>query len=401
MTFNENDFSLNDNEKKSQAVVNTLKDSTDGNEFEDTNPEERHQYPDQQRRVPVQYGIDEFVDAAIAEPEIEVQEIINDALRNKEWNEAADSEYDLLMSSSTWELVDIPTGRKPIDYKWIFKVKKGSDGSVQRYKARLVAKGFAQKYGVDYDETFAPVVRYSSIRTLLAFAIQNDMLIHQMDAVTAFLNGTLEEEIYMKQPPGYVQKGKEHLVCKLNKSLYGLKQSPRCWNKAFREYMDSINSTQSTADPCIFIKTGDTRDITIVAVYVDDLTIVTKTTEKMAEIKSDLMLKFKMNDLGKLHHCLGMTIEHDEKRKCLWLHQKPYIMSMLQKFGLKEAKTVSTPAKLSVKLRKDETRKLTDTALYQSIVGQVYFIQPLQHGPIYHKHWEQCQNIVNAPVKHI
>ena len=204
MTFNENDFSLNDNEKKSQAVVNTLKDSTDGNEFEDTNPEERHQYPDQQRRVPVQYGIDEFVDAAIAEPEIEVQEIINDALRNKEWNEVADSEYDLLMSSSTWELVDIPTGRKPIDYKWIFKVKKGSDGSVQRYKAQLVAKGFAKKYGVDYDETFAPVVRYSSIQTLLAFAIQNDMLIHQMDAVTAFLNGTLEKEIYMKQPPGYV-----------------------------------------------------------------------------------------------------------------------------------------------------------------------------------------------------
>ena len=137
-------------------------------------------------------------------------------------------------------------------------MKKGSDGSVQRYKARLVAK---EKYGLDYDETFAPVVRYSSIRTLLAFAIQNDM-IHQMDAITAFLNGILEE-IYMKQPPGYVQKWKEHLVCKLNKSLYGLKQSPRCWNKAFREYMDSINFTQSTADPCIFIKTGDTRDIRI------------------------------------------------------------------------------------------------------------------------------------------
>ena len=134
--------------------------------------------------------------------------MINDALRNKEWNEAADLEYDSLMSSGTWELVDLPTRQKPIDCKWIFKVKKGSDGSVQRYKARLVAKGFAQKYGVDYDETFAPVVCYSSIRTLLTFAIQNDMLIHQMDAVTAFLNGTLEEEIYMKQPPGYCKKGK-------------------------------------------------------------------------------------------------------------------------------------------------------------------------------------------------
>ena len=122
------------------------------------------------------------------------------------------------------------------------------------------------------------------------------------------------------------------------------------------------------------LKKGDTRDITIVTVYVDDCIIVTKTTEKMAEIKSNLMSKFKMKDLGKLHHCLGMTIEHDEKRKCLWLHQKPYIMSMLQKFGLTEAKTVSTPDNLSVKLRKDdETSKLTDTARYQSIVGSLLY----------------------------
>ena len=165
-----------------------------------------------------------------------------------------------------------------------------------------MAKGFAQRYGIDYEETFAPVVRYSSVRTLLAYAIQNDMLIHQMNVVTAFLNGTLEEEIYMQQPAGYVQPGKEEMVCKLKKSLYGLKQSPRCWNKAFKEHMKSANFKQSTADLCIFTKTEESGEITIVAVYVDDLIVATKTTE-MNEIKRSLTSRFKMKDLGKLHHC--------------------------------------------------------------------------------------------------
>ena len=127
------------------------------------------------------------------------------------------------MENETWKLVKLPTGRKPVGCKWIFKTKRTSEGKVGRYKARLVAKGYTQKPGEDYDETFSPVVRYSSIRTLLAFAIQNGMIIHQMDVVTAFLNGTLDEDIYMEQPPGYIKKEEEHLACKLKRSLYGLK----------------------------------------------------------------------------------------------------------------------------------------------------------------------------------
>ena len=136
----------------------------------------------------------------------------------------------------------------------------------------------------------------------------------------------------MQQPAGYVQPGKEDMVCKLKKSLYGLKQSPRCWNKAFKEHMKSANFKQSTADPCIFTKTEESGEITIVAVYVDDLIIATKTTEKMNEIKRSLTSRFKMKDLGKLHHCLGITVEYDESRRSLWLHQRPYILAMLEKF---------------------------------------------------------------------
>ncbi len=128
----------------------------------------------------------------------------------------------------------------------MFRVKHGSDGRVERFKGRLVAKGYAQKYGINYDETFSPVVRFSSIRALLALAVQNDMLIHQMDVVTAFLNGNLDEEIYMQQPDGYIKPGEEHLVCKLKKSLYGLKQSPRhvAGTKRFRSTWSQAGSSR-------------------------------------------------------------------------------------------------------------------------------------------------------------
>ena len=149
----------------------------------------------------------------------------------------------------------------------------------ERFKARLVAKGYAQKYGIDYDEIFLPVVRFSSIRFLLAFAVQHDFLTHQMDVETAFLNGKLDEEIYMQQPEGYVKLGEEHLVCKLEKSLYGLKQSSRCWNKAFRESVETLGFTQASADPCVFIRKQDT--LTIIAVHVDDLMILAQNMLEM------------------------------------------------------------------------------------------------------------------------
>ena len=336
---------------------------------------EQSRYPRRMRIAPTRYGIDEYVGTVLM-TQLEEPQSITEALESdlsEQWREAADSEYQSLMQNETWERVELPKGRKPVGCKWVFKAKRGSDGKVQRFKARLVAKGFTQKHGIDYDETFSPVVRFTSVRTLLAFAVQNGMMVHQMDVVTAFLNGTLEEEIYMEQPPGYIKKGEEHLVCKLKKSIYGLKQSPRCWNKVFNEYMTSLSYEQCAADPCVLVRTEGT-ETTIIAAYVDDLIIIAKNPETMERIKGSLTERFKMKDLGKLHYCLGINIEYDENKRCLWMHQRPYIQSLLERYQLSEAKSSCTPADINVKLVKDDgAAKLADSVCYQSMVGSLLY----------------------------
>uniref|UniRef100_A0A1X7STM5 Reverse transcriptase Ty1/copia-type domain-containing protein n=1 Tax=Amphimedon queenslandica TaxID=400682 RepID=A0A1X7STM5_AMPQE len=269
---------------------------------------------------------------------------IEEALESKlsqHWKEAADSEYQSLMDNETWELVELPSRHKPVGCKWVFKTKRDCNGKVEWYKARLVAKGYTQKHGVDYDETFSPVVQYSSIRALLAFAVQNKT--------------------------GYVREGKEQLVCKLKKSFYGLKQSSRCWNTVFKNHMESINFNQCSAEPCIFVRRGG-KDLSITAVYVDDLIVITSTPQLMKNIKGDLAARFRMKDLGNLHHCLGMTIDYDEEEGCLWLHQRQYISSLLERYGLSEAKVSATPAYTNVKLVKEDGSNPVDPVKYQSMV---------------------------------
>lgn len=217
------------------------------------------------RKTVIRYGFDDLADISAVETqhiafkvsEIDEPTTIKEALsgkHSKQWKEAADAEYKALMENDTWELVKLPRERKAIGCKWVFRVKYNGEGQVERFKGRLIAQGYSQKYGIDYDETFSPVARFSSIRTLIAFAVEMGMQIHQMGVVTAFLNGDLKEEIYMQQPPGYNQPRKEGLVCKLKKSLYGLKQSPRCWNEKLCEYLKLLGFKQSNADPCVFVR---------------------------------------------------------------------------------------------------------------------------------------------------
>ncbi len=167
-------------------------------------------------------------------------------------------------------VTDLPAGRKAVGSKWVYKVKTGADGSIERYKARLVARGFSQSYGTDYDETFSPVVRQESLRVLIALSVQYGLQLHQVDVTTAFLNGNLEEEIYMKPPEGFCTTGEDHLVCRLKKSIYGLKQSPKCWNTALGSHLKDMGFIQSTSDPCIYMKAGG--DVYL-SVYVDNIVI--------------------------------------------------------------------------------------------------------------------------------
>jgi hypothetical protein len=170
-------------------------------------------------------GIGGLLRRRLSAPPLQPQNI-EEALtceNSKEWECAMREEYDSLMTNNTWTLVPLLAGRKPVSCKWVFKIKQGANGEVERYKAKLVARGFTQTYGVDYNETFALVAKFTSIRCIVALATLEDMEVHQMDMKTAFLNGKLEEEIYMEQPQGFMHQGGEHLVCKLHKSLYCLK----------------------------------------------------------------------------------------------------------------------------------------------------------------------------------
>ena len=284
-----------------------------------------------------------------------------------QWKEALDNEYSSLVKNNTWTLVPLPKGRKAVDCRWVFKVKYNADGSIERHKARLVAKGFSQVAGLDYEETFSPVARYTSIRTILAIANQLNLEVHQMDVSTAFLNGELQEEIYMTQPEGYILKRKEHLVCKLNKSIYGLKQASRCWFNTINEFLKNSGYVQCKSDPCLYIKReGD--NLMLVALYVDDLLLASNSKKMLHREKEALKRRFEMKDLGEVHYCLGIQIERKRTKKFMLLHQSKYLTSLLKKFGMEDCKPVSTPLDQSSKLLPNEGDPV-DKTKYQTLVG--------------------------------
>lgn len=290
----------------------------------------------------------------------------------EKWFEAMEKEIKSLSENEVWDLVDLPEGRSPVGSKWVFKVKTGADGSIERYKARLVAQGYSQKFGTDYDETFCPVIRLESLRALIALAVQNDLELHQIDVTTAFLNGELEEEVYMKQPEGFIKRGKEHLVCKLKRSIYGLKQSPRCWNSVLDDQLKKMGFVQSESDPCIY---RAKEEMFIIGVYVDDIVLATKKEKKLNDVKQALAKRFDIKDMGKLHYFLGMKVIHNTEANKVWIGQPAYTQNILQKFGMENAKPVKTPVDTSTKLVKaTEVEESVDQRLYQSAVGSLLYL---------------------------
>jgi hypothetical protein len=235
-----------------------------------------------------------------------------------------DEEYQSLMVNKTWSLVPLPTGRSAIGCRWIFKLKRGPDGSIQRYKARFVAKGYSQRPGVDYLETYSPVVKLDSLRCILSIASSRDLDMMQLDVQTAFLHGEVIEELYVNQLEGFIANGNESLVCRLHKGLYGLKQSSRLWNITFDSFITKFGFLSSSADPCVYYRETDS-EFTILAIWVDDGLLCSTKSSTNDEILLYLESHFSMTS-GPANFFIGLQISRDRPQKKLLLSQPQYIL---------------------------------------------------------------------------
>ena len=293
---------------------------------------------------------------------------------SEKWKAAMSDEFRSLEVNQTWELVPRPTDQNVIGCRWVYKLKRGADGSITRHKARLVAQGYSQTEGIDYEEVFAPVAHASTIRTLLSFANSNNLEVHQMDVKTAFLHGVLDCDLYMEQPEGYVDPDKPDYVCKLNKGLYGLKQAARCWNETLDKHLIDSGFVKASADSCIYVKIVD-QSFVIMAVYVDDVIPVSNDPSFLAAEKAALCQRFEMVDNGPVEYFLGMLIRRDRENRVLSISQPNYIHDVLVRFGMADCNPVTTPIEPGVKYDMlGEEDEPFDTRTYQQAIGCLTYL---------------------------
>ncbi|KAJ4700915.1 Retrovirus-related Pol polyprotein from transposon TNT 1-94 [Melia azedarach] len=297
---------------------------------------------------------------------------IHEALKHPRWRVAVQEEISALEKNGTWELTKLPHGKSTVGCKWIFTVKYLADGSIDRFKARLVANGFTQTYGVDYQETFAPVAKLNTVRVLISLAVNNDWPLQQLDVKNAFLNGDLTEEVYMTVPPGIENDYNSGKVCKLKKSLYGLKQSPRAWFERFSCALKRFGYTQGQSHYTMFFKFASGGKITILIIYVDDIVLTGNNSEEMKNLKATLSKEFEIKDLGKLKYFLGMEVART--RDGVSISQRKYVLDLLQETGMLGCKPSATPMEQNMKLEVLKESTLVDKRQYQRLVGKLIYL---------------------------
>ena len=289
------------------------------------------------------------------------------------WNEAMRSEINSLMSNGCWELTTLPKGKHLIKSKWVFKLKQNENGEIDKFKARLVACGYSQKFGCDYSESYAPVPSIGIVRYWLAFGNAENYVIHHMDVATAFLNGEIEEEIYIAQPPGFIDPENPDKVCRLRKALYGLKQAPKAWNRKLIETLEKLDFKQGQVEPCVFSQ--DTVDgVNIIIAYVDDLLLLFKKEEALNMFKERIMNTFKVNDLGKVKWYLGMKI--DFAKGTLKVSQESFTKQLLEACEMQHCKEMSTPMEENFEKLLCEDKHLGNEMKlpYRSIIGSLIYL---------------------------
>ncbi|CAM8990642.1 unnamed protein product [Rhodiola kirilowii] len=286
--------------------------------------------------------------------------------------DAMHKELNALQATNTWEITDLPSGKNPVSSKWVYRIKRKSDGSIERYKARLVARGFSQQEGLDYHETFAPVVKMNTVRTLLAVAVSKNWPLFQLDVDNAFLHGHLHEEVYMTPPPGFFQNEKAAgKVFKLLKSLYGLKQAPRQWFSRFSDSLISFGFTQSLNDYSLFTYNKDGVFLALL-VYVDDVILTGTSTKLIQQVKAYIHDLFKIKDLGQLRYFLGFEVARSSDG--LFLNQRKYALELISEAGLLACKPSSTPMDCKHKLGLSTAPDLADPGPYRRLVGQLIYL---------------------------
>ncbi|GJZ62862.1 retrotransposon protein, putative, ty1-copia subclass [Tanacetum coccineum] len=294
------------------------------------------------------------------------------------WLNDINVEMQSMKDNEVWDLVDLPPNGKSVGSKWLFKKKTDMDEAVHTYKARLVAKGYTQTPKIDYEETFSPVADIRAIRILIAIAVFYDYEIWQMDVKTAFLNGYLSEEVYMEKPKGFVNPKFPNRVCKLKRSIYGLKQASRQWNKRFDDEIKKFGFSQNRDEPCVYMKASGSY-VTFLILYVDDILIMGNNILMLQDVKSYLGRCFAMKDLGEAAYILGIKIYKDRSKRLIGLCQSAYIEKILKRFFMENSKCGHIPMQEKLKLSKSQGAstpaelKHMQNVPYASAVGSIMY----------------------------
>ncbi|GJR49961.1 putative ribonuclease H-like domain-containing protein [Tanacetum coccineum] len=296
---------------------------------------------------------------------------ISEALEDESWVDAMQEELLQFKIQKVWVLVDLPYGKKAIGTKWVYRNKKDERGVVVRNKARLVAQGHRQEEGIDYDEVFAPVARLEAIRIFLAFASYMGFIVYQMDVKSAFLYGKIDEEVYVSQPPGFLDPKYPQKVYKVVKALYGLHQAPRAWYATLSSFLLKNGYRRGTIDKTLFIK-KDKHDIILVQVYVDDIIFGSTKKSWCDEFEALMKSKFQMSSMGELTFFLGLQVK--QKEDGIFISQDKYVAEILKKFDFANVKTASTPIETQKPLVKDEEASDVDVHLYRSMIGSLMYL---------------------------
>ena len=295
---------------------------------------------------------------------------IEDALKDADWVTAMQEELNEFERNEVWKLVPRPKNRSVVGTKWVFKNKTDSDGTIVRNKARLVAKGYSQQEGIDYDETFAPVARLEAIRIFLAYAAHMKFKVFQMDVKSAFLNGELEEEVYVEQPPGFIDPKYPNHVYRLDKALYGLKQAPRAWYETLAQFLLESGFKRGTIDKTLFYLNHG-KDLLLVQIYVDDI-IFGSTNNKLCERFSKLMQsRYQMSMMGEMSYFLGLQVKQTDDG--IFINQSKYTKNLLKKFNMQDSSTATTPMATTTKLDPDQGLEV-DITNYRGMIGSLLYL---------------------------